>query len=288
MVEEKHSRNAHQDLLLSMLKDFDRVCREHDIAYTLFSGTALGAVRHHGFIPWDDDVDVIMLREDYERFFAVASQVFDPEKYYVQQEYTAHWPMHFSKLRRNGTTCIEKYHVRDPEMHQGVYIDIFPCDHLAEHPVMRRIQFAASKVVIAKSLYARGYETDSTLKKCFLQVCRVLPRKPFWNLCVRKKDRTSRYVHSFFGCGTKFEKNIFPRSWFTERIMLPFEDGVFPVSAHYDALLTRLYGDYMTLPKPEERKSKEHVAILDLEHPYTAHLEEQRTMKIDTYTRSIR
>ena len=286
--EQKHVPNAHQALLLSMLKDFDRVCREYQIPYTLFSGTALGAVRHRGFIPWDDDIDVMMLRRDYERFFFEAAGAFDPEKYYVQQEYTDHWPMHFSKLRRNGTTCIEKYHVRDEKMHQGVYIDIFPCDNLSDNPLVCRLQFAASKVVIAKSLYARGYETDSKLKKCFLQICRPLPRKPFWRLCVRRQDTDSAYVHSFFGCGTKVEKNIFPRSWFTERVPRPFEDGMFPVSAHYDALLTKLYGDYMTLPKPEQRKSKEHAAILDLEHPYTEHLEEQRTMKIDTYTRSIR
>lgn len=97
---------AHQRLLLTMLKDFDAVCRKHNIRYQLFAGTALGAVREHGFIPWDDDIDVILLRSEYERFFEEAAGDFDAEIYYVQKENSAHWPMQFSKLRRNNTTCI--------------------------------------------------------------------------------------------------------------------------------------------------------------------------------------
>lgn len=136
---------AHQALLLEMLKDFDAVCRKHGIRYQLFAGTALGAVRHHGFIPWDDDLDVILMRSEYDRFFAEAAVDFDADTYYVQQENSAHWPMQFSKLRRNHTACIEKYHPKDPLIHQGVYIDIFPCDNLSDRPLMRKLQFAASK-----------------------------------------------------------------------------------------------------------------------------------------------
>ena len=136
----------------------------------------LGAVRHHGFIPWDDDIDVILIRSEYQRFFDETAGDFDPEIYYVQQEHGAHWPMPFSKLRRNNTTCIEKYHSRDPQMHQGVYIDIFPCDNLSGHPAAGWLQFAASRAIFAKALYARGYETDSIAKKLFMQFCRLLPR----------------------------------------------------------------------------------------------------------------
>lgn len=286
--EKQSVRNSHQEMLLSMLKDLDFVCRKNNIHYMLFSGTALGAVRHHGFIPWDDDIDIIMLRQDYERFFSVAAKDFDSERYYVQREYGPHWPMQFSKLRVNGTTCMEKYHPKDLETHQGVYIDIFPCDNLANNTLIKRLQFLASKIVIAKALYARGYETSSLLKKLFLQFCRPIPRKPVWKFCVREKDTNSDMVHSFFGCGSKYEKNTFPRKWFEEAVDMPFEDGVFPVSAYYDALLSKLYGDYHKLPSIEERKCKEHAAILDLKRPYTEHLEEQQAMHIGTLTRSIR
>ena len=95
-------------------------------------------------------------------------------------------------------------------------------------------------------------------------------------------------LHSFLAAGKRFEKNIIPREWIEDTIELPFEDGFFPVSEHYDALLTQLYGDWHTLPSPSERKCKEHVAILDLERFCEAYLETQREMTFETHTRSIR
>lgn len=287
-METAKEMTAHQKLLLEMLKDFDTVCRKHGIRYQLFAGTALGAVRHRGFIPWDDDVDVILMRKEYERFFNEAAKDFNHEIYYVQQEHTAHWPMQFSKLRRNDTTCIEKYHPKDPLVHQGVYIDIFPCDNLSEKPVTQKLQFAASKAVIAKALYARGYETDSMVKKLFMQFCRLLPQCPLEEICMRRWDNETRVLHSFLAAGKRFEKNIIPREWMENAIELPFEDATFPVTAHYDALLTQLYGDWHTIPSPSERKCKEHVAILDLEHSYVVHLSELQNMQFEVLTRSIR
>lgn len=286
--EYKSELNELQKTLLSMLKDFDDVCQRHGIPYQLFSGTALGAVRHHGFIPWDDDIDVVMLREDYERFFDKAAKDFDSEKYYVQREFTEHWPMFFSKLRLNGTTYIEKYHSHDTKIHQGVYIDIFPCDNLADSLFMQRLQYISSKVVIAKSLYARGYETESVIKKCFMKFCRLLPFKPFWKLCVRKSDNDSSMVHTFFGGGKRFERSVFMREWFEKSVKMQFEYGEFPVSAHSDEMLRVMYGDYLVLPSPEQRVRKCHAAIVDLGNPYTMHLEEQKNMKIENYTESIR
>lgn len=287
-MEEVKVMTAHQALLLEMLKDFDAVCRKHHISYQLFAGTALGAVRHHGFIPWDDDVDVILMRSEYDRLLTEAAGDFDPERYYVQRENSAHWPMQFSKLRRNHTACIEKYHPKDPLVHQGVYIDIFPCDNLSDRPLMRRLQFAASRAIIAKALYARGYETDSAAKKVFMQLCRPLPRRVLEALCMRRGDDRTALLHSFLAAGKRFEKNLLPRAWLTESVELPFEDGVFPVTAHYDALLTQLYGDWHVLPPPEARRCKEHAAIIDLERSYTDYLAAQRAMRIDVCTRSIR
>lgn len=247
VLEQHTGMTAHQTLLLEMLKDIDIVCKRRRISYQLFAGTALGAVRHHGFIPWDDDVDIIMSRSEYERFFKEAAKDFDETLYFAQQEHSAHWPMPYSKLRRNNTTCIEKYYPKDLKTHQGVYVDIFPCDNLSDCTLMRKIQF-----------------------------------------CIRKKDQKSQLVHTFFGAGSKYEKNIFPRAWIEQSVEMQFEDGVFPVSAYYDELLTKLYGDYHALPNPEDRKCKEHVAILDLEHPYEAHLSELHNMQFDVLTRSIR
>lgn len=288
MRNDPYKLNDHQRLLLSMLKDLDAVCTRHGIRYQLFSGTALGAVRHGGFIPWDDDLDVVMLREEYERFLTAAENDLDASTYYVQREFSAHWPMQFSKLRRNGTACMEKFRPKDPEMHQGVYLDIFPCDNLYDSAWMRRVQFLSAKIVIAKALDARGYETDSMLKKLFMWVCRLFPREPFWRLAICRNHPRSRMVHTFFGAGSKYQKNVYDRSWFEESVTIPFEDGSYPVSAAYDLLLTKLYGNYHQLPSVEERKVKQHVAILDLNRPYQDYLTQQKTMIFDGYSRSIR
>ena len=95
-------------------------------------------------------------------------------------------------------------------------------------------------------------------------------------------------VHSFFAASKRYEKSIFPRKWFEKTMRVPFEDAEFPVSCHCVELLTELYGDYLRIPLPEERKCKEHAAILDTERSYTEYLDEQQKMKIDVYTRSIR
>ena len=257
----------HQEVLYELLQAFDAVCRKHQIKYMLFAGSALGAVRHGGFIPWDDDLDVVMLRPEYERFLTVAAQELDSEKYFLQKEFSEHWPMFFSKLRKNGTTCLERYHPKDPLIHQGVYIDIFPCDNLAEGKITRRLQFFASKVVITKALDRRGYLTDSLIKKCFILLCRCLPQAPFRRFAQQRGKSDTGCVHTFFGGAARYEKNIYPREWFREEKFLPFGTGEFPVSAHYDKLLTNVYGDYMT-PLPEEQRGcKVHAEFIDLENP---------------------
>ncbi len=277
----------HQAVLYELLVEFDRICRIHQIPYTLFAGTALGAVRHSGFIPWDDDADVLMLREDYDRFLAVAGKELDG-RYFLQAEYSEHWPMGWSKLRKNNTTCLEKYFPKDPEVHQGIYIDIFPCDNASDNLLMRKLQFLSSRVMVAKSLYARGYETDSLLKKVFMQGCRILPGAPFRALALQRGNRDSELVHTFFG-GTRTDKSsVFPRKWFAECEDVKFGEHEFRISSHYDALLTTLYGDYMTIPEEKDRACKVHAILVDPEKNYTEYAHYRDNMKFEVYTRSIR
>ena len=277
----------HQETLLTLLREFDRVCRQLDVSYTLFAGTMLGAVRHKGFIPWDDDVDVLMLREDYERFLAEAHTVLDQKTFFLQKEFSDHWPMFFSKLRLNNTTCLETYHPKDPLTHQGVYIDIFPCDCARRSKMGRRIQFLASKVVIAKSLWRRGYEASGFKKKVFITLCRMLPQKPFLAIA-RGGSKTSEYVHTFFGAASSYSKNVYLREYFEFTEKLPFEGEEFSVSSHAGELLEILYGDYMQLPPPEERRIKQHAVLIDLEHSYEMYREYQKELKFEVLTRSIR
>ena len=279
--------SQHQQALYSLLQEFDRVCRKLNIPYLLFAGTMLGAVRHQGFIPWDDDLDVIMHRRDYARFLKDAPAVLNQERFFLQKEFSEHWPLFFSKLRLNGTTCLEKYHPRDAACHQGVYMDIFPLDNAAGSALGRKIQFFASKIVIAKGLYARGYDTDSRGKKLFMQLCRLLPGKLFWKLAVSGREN-SPLLHSFFGAASDFGKNVYPRSWFDRSMELPFAGGSYPVPADYDLLLTHLYGDYRRIPTEAEREVKRHCILVDLNRSYEAYEGYREGMKFEIQQRSIR
>jgi len=281
------SLEEHQEALLVLLCEFDRICRELNIPYILFAGTMLGAVRHEGFIPWDDDLDVMMLREDYERFLREADGVINRESFYLQKEFSEHWPMFFSKLRLNGTACLEKYHPKDPRSHQGIYIDIFPCDNALRSAFGRKLQFFASKVVIAKALSKRGYEAGSTFKKLFIAFCHALPMKPF-RAFTKFGGSGSETVHSFFASGKDYAKNVFPRQYLTERTEAVFENRQYPISAYADRLLRLQYGDYMTLPPPEERTVKQHAILVDTKKSYEEYEDYRDGMKFETLTRSIR
>lgn len=278
----------HQTVLMELWYVFDSICARNHIKYQLYAGSALGAVRHHGIIPWDDDLDVVMLREDYNRFMDIAESELDKNQYFLQREFTEHWPMFFSKLRKNNTACIERYIPKDWETHMGIYIDIFPCDNLSDNPIKRKMQFLASKIVIAKSLDERGYLTDSIVKKIFMQMCRIFPRRAMFRFAVNARNRSTKCVHTFFAAARSYQKNVFPREWFEESILLPFNGAEAPVTKEYHALLTKLYGDYMT-PLPEsQRGCKVHAEIVDLNHSYETYKEIQSTMRFKGYTRSIR
>lgn len=277
----------HQQALFYLLCEFDRVCNELHIPYFLFAGTLLGAIRHKGFIPWDDDLDVLMKRRDYDRFLEEAPRVLNQEHFFLQKEFSEHFPMFFSKLRLNGTTCLEKYYPKDPFVHQGVYIDIFPCDNAYRNKIGRFFQFLCSKVVIAKGLDAEGYATNNIFKKAVLIICRFFPRSIFQNI-VRGPKETGEYLHCFFGGASKCSKSVFPSDFFAKETLLRFESGLFPAPEKYHELLTVLYGDYMRIPPKEERKCKKHAILVDLTTSYEHYKTYRDGMRFDSYTRSIR
>lgn len=281
------SLGEHQDALFEILKEFDRIAKILGTPYLLFAGTMLGAVRHGGFIPWDDDLDVIMLRRDYEKFLSEASKHLDQERFFFQKEFSEHWPMFFSKLRMNDTACLEKFHPKDKKIHQGVYIDVFPCDNAIKSGFGRRAQHLASKVVIAKCLDKRGYETRDKGKVLFMALCRLFPLKPFLRFA-KFGGENSTMVHSFFGASSSYSKSVYPRNCFDRLVVMPFEGGEFPVSERYDELLRILYGDYMRIPSEDERKCKKHAILVDLCNSYESYEGYRDGMKFEVETRSIR
>ncbi len=276
-----------QEHLMILLEEVDRICQKHQLSYMLFAGTLLGAVRHKDFIPWDDDIDVLMPREDYQRFLDIAQRECDKNVFFVQREFSHHWPMHFSKLRLQNTAYIEKYHPKDPLQHQGIYIDIFPYDDGWKSRLGRKIQFLLSKAVIADALRKRGYDTDSKWKKLAMAISKVLPERTFHKMITRP-GAGSRYVHTFFGAGKKFRSNVFPRQWLQQTEQREFNGKKFPIPTNYNEILTQLYGEYRELPSEKERECKIHAVVVDFEKSYEYYQHWRDGMKFSVHTRSIR
>lgn len=242
---------ALQRILTMIASDIDVFCREHGIVYYLMGGTALGAMRHGGFIPWDDDFDIFMDRANYKKFLAACESSLDTDKYYLQREDTAEWPLFFSKIRLNETLYVERTEDVD-RMHSGLYIDVMCLHNVFSNTFMRRLQFYCARVLSAIALSHRGYETTSGVKKMALTVAHALGRPPVKRLLlrfVRSLDGTKTdMVGHFFG-RAPFHKTSFPRSLLGEPRRVPFEDIELPVAHDVEGYLKARFGPrYMEMP----------------------------------------
>ena len=255
------------DIELEMLIEIDRICRKYDIAYQLDGGTLLGAVRHKGFIPWDDDIDVIMTRKEYCRFRHVCKRDLDRKRFFLQ-DYRSdpEYRWGYAKLRREGTVFVRKgqEHIKS---HDGIFLDIFVVDNVPDGIIARRLHFLLCYLV-QKGLYSPvgKKNTQNIGAKILYGILSKIPRDEYFrlrnrlaNLCNRKNTRlvshyTFRYPRScFFGMPTKCFEN---------RALYTFEGHSFYSFEDYDTYLSLLYGDYMKLPPKEQQKP--HIEISSL------------------------
>ncbi|MGL5869918.1 LicD family protein [Clostridium chrysemydis] len=257
-----------QEELFNILCDITEVCEKNNIEYWLESGTLLGAVRHKGFIPWDDDIDIGMNRENYIRFLEVAPKKLK-SKYMIQTIFndvdylTPHVPC---KVRNIETRIFEDNY--DKEINEkGLYIDIFPFDYVSDKKIIRTYNNLTKCIVSAKMLsnakIKSPYLSKRNLKKNVIKfVCRIFKLCPLGfnkmilkNLQINKKTEfiTYGYDTCFFN---KFERNtIYPLK------KIEFNNRLFYVPNDYDLYLKNLYGEYMTLPPEEERGS--HISFFE-------------------------
>ncbi len=244
--------NAVHAVELEMLKAVDALCEKYEIRYSLYCGTLLGAVRHGGFIPWDDDVDLAMCLKDYRRFLQVAAEL--PECYIVTHygnDRKSPWP--WAKVIAKDTTQIEDNLVA-LDIPWGLHVDIYPILGIWPFAGGAKLQFVFIKtawVLRSADLYrARG---DRSIVK------RLVVLLPFWfrravadgllKLAMRDPEK-SEWVGTIDAA--PFEGKFLREDW-KEMTRLRFEDGIFPAPAKYDKILRRMYGDYMQLPPVEQR-----------------------------------
>ena len=243
---------------LEMLAELDRICRENNISYILDGGTMLGAVRHGGFIPWDDDVDVRMLRKNYDRFCEICKTQLD-KKYFLQTYQTdPGYRWGYAKLRRKGTLFLRK-NQENMKYEQGIFLDIFPIDGTPDYLVLRKIHkfrcFCVRKILW--SMVGKK-ESKNFLKKLVYSILSKLPehtvKKMYKSLILKFDPNTTEVVRTLTYPAPK-KLDGYYRKWFAETAPILFEGYEFEGVKDYEGWLTFEFGDYMKLPPEDKRKT---------------------------------
>ncbi len=258
---------------LELLKAFIKVCDELKLNYYVIDGTLLGAVRHKGFIPWDDDIDVGMPREDYEIFLKKGQELL-PEYYFLQNIYTdREYLMSFSKIRDSRTTFIETS-VKDRRINHGVFIDIFPLD-FSTNEAKLKASFRYLKRTLDFRIGAEFYVSDRSWKVKLVGLFLKM-RYPSIQKALLKREKLfcSMNQGAFLANHSSAWgiKEIVPVEWYGEGADLEFEGIAVKGPVEYDKVLTQIYGDYMQLPPEEKRIAHHYTEVIDLKKPYVCYM----------------
>ena len=244
---------------LELLCELDRVCRKHDIPYCIIAGTMLGAVRHGGFIPWDDDADVAMLRADYERFREACAEELDPDLFYFQDHrVTPGYRWGYGKLRRKGTVFLRAHQEHMP-YEQGVFIDVFPLDAIPDSR-FGRVMTNFACFCVRKVLWSPvgAVACKKPLAREWFSLLSHIPEphaKGLLNsLIARASSRRSHWVRILM-FPTPNREYGYLREWYETQVPVTFEGVELQGVSDADAYLSFKFGDYMTLPPENQRKS---------------------------------
>lgn len=243
---------------IEITNEIDRICKKHNIQYFIAGGTLLGAVRHKGFIPWDDDMDVYMYRSEYEKFCAICQEEMDDTRFFWQtQETDRHYRWTYGKLRRKDTL-----YVREGQEHmkffQGIFVDVIPFDKRSENLRLWSVQDHICRMwrrVLWSPVGARNEEKK--VLKLWYSILSVIPRD--WVYSAYKKSATHYNKSSskkYFSFNVTWEhpyKDGIDEEWIKKTVELPFEDCIYPVPQNYHEFLRFYYDEYMKYPPVEER-----------------------------------
>lgn len=254
---------------------FTEFCKKNNLLCYLCGGGAIGAIRHKGFVPWDDDLDFFMPRRDYEKLFELWKANENEQRYFLSRSSKEYNDKNsFMTLRDKETTFIKTYQSNLDIVH-GIQIDIFPLDNAPEGKIQRKFQ---KMWALVYALFC-SQQIPKNHGKLLEIVCSVLlnvakgPKKKYhiWRYA---EDRMTKYSRSNtqnvteLCVGPKYMGNIYPRNEFKEAIWMPFEDTKLPIPIGYDNYLSRVFGDYMTMPPVNQRKSHHEAVFIDPDNSY--------------------
>lgn len=253
--------------ILDILLAVDQVCKQHQLRYYIMAGTLLGAVRHKGFIPWDDDLDIGMPRQDYDKLMEYAPAWLPQPYEAVCAENDPAYPLPFAKIQDAGTTLIERFHLK---YLGGVYIDVFPLDGIPASKVLRRVNFARYEFYkrmlyfVFRDPYKHGKGPSSWLP--------LLTRKMFTSNGIQRSIRRVMKKYRFENCRYICDYDdglggVMPKYVLGEPTGILFEGHTVLGVQEYHKYLTQKYGDYMQIP-PKESQRQHRFDYLDLNKPY--------------------
>ncbi len=263
--------NDLQQKQLDILKEFIRVCEKHDLTYFLVGGSCLGAARHQGFIPWDDDIDVGMPREDFDKYVQLQIE-YEGTPYFIQTwKSDPKYTYNYAKLRDSSTTYIENFYYKH-QINHGVWIDIFPIDGF-DYKFDKPREKYAHKVshVWRQSFFSyfpqmrRKFSKGTWFTDLFINLWAII-MYPF-DIAHYRRKHTEKYLKKIpFAeaevvgnmCGTNKRKEAMHRSIYSETTKLKFENIEVCVPKEYDQYLTNLFGDWRKWP-PKEKQVGHHI-----------------------------
>ena len=245
---------------LELLNEFVRICDKNKLTYFLVGGTLLGAVRHSGFIPWDDDIDVGMPRSDYDKFIKIANDELKDDYHLRAVETCKDYYLPFAKIMKKNTLFVEESKNNDnPEIYanRGIFIDVFPFENVKKFGLGYKMRYAISYAIMDSIFFKLGTrKLKDTMYKPLTIIFSVFSKKVltklFHRVVTRNKNNNSKYI-SVIGAGYGFRKELMKREDVLPVKKITFENKKYNGMNNNDAYLGSLYGDYMKLPPKEKR-----------------------------------
>ena len=280
--------NDLQQKQLDILKAFIKVCDKYNLEYFLVYGTALGAIRHKGFIPWDDDIDVAMPRKDYDKYIELQKE-YEGTPYFIQTfKSDPCYIYNYAKLRDSSTTFLENA-FKNHRINQGVFIDVFPVDGMSREygdreKIGKRNKFIWRQVYLSYlPALRRKVHKRTFFKDILLNI--VAGLFYVFDIAHYRNKRVERYVRKIpleeakmagilFGFSSKI--NCMDADIFRETIEVPFEDITVKVPKQYDKYLTNLYRDYMKFPPKEQQVGHHYNSGVSMTQGYEDYMKEHK------------
>lgn len=259
-------RESVQNYAFKALCEFDRICKKNNIRYSLGYGTLIGAIRHKGFIPWDDDIDVCVSRKDVIKLRKIANSELAEGFFYQSHESENDWYRLYDKIRVDGTLFREVAHENE-KIHQGVYIDIFALDYVSHSKIVDLFQSAIYKfitsILSAKFISIRQKHGPKKYISILFRIIFFFVKKK-WLYVLAERISTLYKSGDMLKCfETPYNDNM-PESDFDNFVRVDFMNRPFMVVEKYDWWLRKIYGNYMQLPPVEKRVTRHTLSELKL------------------------